>query len=379
MTTEVIENDILGFDPSQLTVNNRTNNERPQSQGNPFIYKTKPQDSKSEDGHYRCVIKPVYNPFNFKDSILEQQSYAIHDEKGWLTVISSLTVGDTSCPIFKAWKKCHYAKKEENPELWKQAALKKDGGNEIFDKRFARYCVVQVLEDENQPELVGKYLFWKLPKAIYELIMNKQSPSPESKKAAIPVMDYLFGRSIELEVVPGPGNPGDERYARDTKYIGELSEDPVSVINPDGSPILNDREQAVLDDYVALCSKIWKSKDPETRESLSAELNANPLTAELRTIYSKVLAGIKTVCPNLIEQLSYKEWNDETKARVQKWIDIVLSGNDPAKSDEVPEVISNNSTDTGDNKADSDYTVPAAEPTTAPFTQPLDNNDDLPF
>ena len=65
----------------------------------------------------------------------------------------------------------------------------------------------QVIEDNNQPDLVGKYMFWKLPKAIWETINAKMAPSPESKKASIPVMDFLFGRAIDLEVTPGPDDP----------------------------------------------------------------------------------------------------------------------------------------------------------------------------
>ena len=92
------ENDILGFDPQSLSVFN-TEEKQPKSQGNPLIYKTRPADSVSDDGHYYATIKVVYNPFNPKQSTLDQQSYTIQDKDGWLTVVSSLTNNDTSCPI----------------------------------------------------------------------------------------------------------------------------------------------------------------------------------------------------------------------------------------------------------------------------------------
>ena len=332
------ENDILGFDPQNLSVFN-TDEQKPQSQGNPLIYKTRPADSKSENGHYYATIKVVYNPFNPKQSTLDQQSYAIHDKDGWLTVVSSLTKNDTSCPIFKAWKKCHYA--DKGTTLWKQAAKIEEGGKALFDKRFARYCVIQVLRDKNQPELEGKFLFWKMPKVIFDLITTKMNPSKDSGKAAIPVMDYLFGRAIDLEVIPGPGNPGDERYSRETKYVAELSEDVVSCISPDGSPLLNDEEQGILDKYVFEMTKVWKEKDPSKRETMKATVDSDENTVALRKFYNeKIFPQIKKWCPNLIEELGYKPWNDEVKARVQRWIDIVLAGNDPAQADEVPEVAS---------------------------------------
>ena len=50
-----IENDILGFDPQSLSVFN-TEEKQPKSQGNPLIYKTRPADSVSDDGH---VLMPL--------------------------------------------------------------------------------------------------------------------------------------------------------------------------------------------------------------------------------------------------------------------------------------------------------------------------------
>ena len=130
--------------------------------------------------------------------------------------------------------------------MQKQALTKDKGGRGLFDKRYARYALIQVIEDNNQPELVGKYLFWKLPKAIWETINAKMAPSPESKKASIPVMDFLFGRAIDLEVTPGPDDPKQPlRKTREITYTGEFTEDIVSCVNPDKSPLLNDEEQEI--------------------------------------------------------------------------------------------------------------------------------------
>lgn len=379
------ENDILGFNPQDLSVFNQE--EQPKSQGNPLIYKTRPADTVSENGHYYATIKIVYNPFNPKQSTLDQQSYAIHDANGWLTVVSSLTQNDTSCPIFKAWKKCHYAdpmKDEASKKLWLQAASKEDdpNGRALFDKRFARYCVIQVLEDNNQPELVGKFLFWKLPKAIYDLITTKMNPAKESGKAPIPVMDYLFGRAIELEVIPGPGNPGDERYARETKYIGTLTEDVVSCINPDGSPLLNDEEQNILDKYVFDMTKVWKEKDATKRDTIKATVDADPNTIALRKFYNeKIFPQIKQWCPNLMEELGYKEWSDNVKERVNKWIDIVLAGNDPASVGNAPEVANIVGTEPKSEATTTTAPTPQASPANdTMFDAGSDNStDDLPF
>lgn len=357
------EAEILGFDPTSLSIFNEPEEK---SSSNPLIYRTRPADSKSEDGIYRSTIKVVYNPHNFKNSIIEQQSYAMNDENGFFSVVSSLTVNDTDCPIFKAWKKCRYS--EAGSTLNKQCLAKKDGGKELFDKRYARYAVVQILEDKNQPDLVGKYLFWKLPKSIWTLINSKMNPSKESNKSPIPIMDFLFGRSIDIEVKPGPDDPKNpERKTREISYEGELSEDAVSCINPDGSPLLNTEEQNVLDEYVSAMNKVWKSKDASERERLLTEINASPNKVKLQEIYKKKLEEIKSVCPNIEEHLSYKEWTPEVKVRVEKWINVVLSGNDPATASAAPEAAKT---------IDNDASVQTQEPL---ISSTVDDKDDLPF
>lgn len=365
------ENEILGFDPMSLSVFNQEETKSSQS-FNSNIYRPRPDESKSEDGHYYSTIKIIYNPYDLKHSILEQQSYGLKDHDGWFTVVSSLTINDTNCPIFKAWKKCHYA--EEGSDLWKQAATVEKGGKGLFDKRFARYVTIQVIKDKNHPELEGKYMFWKLPKSIYDIINAKMNPSKESGKVAIPVMDFLFGRTLDLEVVPGPNDPANpERKARETKYLGELSEEVVSCVNPDGSPILTDDEQEVLDTYVRAMSKVWRTKDPSDRAELLAEVNAAENTKELRTIYARVLEEIKKHCPNLIEELSYKEWDEATKVRVQKWIDAVLACNNPSAEDtaKVNEDILNT--------VGTSVPTPAKTVEPAPVLPTNESDDDLPF
>ena len=331
------ENDVLGFNPQDL-FRNDNEGQTNENKGNGLIYRMRPADSKSEDGIYRATIKVVYNPFDRKNSFLDQQMYAMNDAQGFFSVVSALTLNNEegkNCPIFKAWKKCRYA--EEKSTLWLQQAKKEEGGRALFDKRMARYCVVQILADENQPDLVGSFKLWKIPASIYQIIKQKQDPT-DPKKAAIPVMDFLFGRAIDIEVTPGPDDKNaPERKTREITYAGELSEDIVSCINPDGSPLLTSSEQDILDEYVDAMKKVWKSKDPAERTELLNEVLADPNTAEFRKIYSRVLEEIKTWTPNL-DTLSYHEWTPEVTARVNAWINTVLAGNDPRTASAAPEV-----------------------------------------
>lgn len=358
------EQDVLGFDPQDLFRNDSNENT---SNGNSLVYRMRPADSKDEDGIYRATIKVVYNPFDRKHSFLDQQSYGMNDAEGFFSVISSLTLNNEegkNCPIFKAWKKCHYS--QEGSQLWLQQAKREDGGKQLFDKRSARFCVVQILDDKNQPDLVGSFKLWKIPASVYQIIKQKQDPT-DPKKSAIPVMDYLFGRAIDIEVHPGPDDKANpQRKTREITYTGELSEEVVSCINPDGSPILTSDEQDILENYVESMKKVWKSKDPEERANLMKEVLAEENTAKFRPIYARVLEEIKGWAPN-IDSLSYKEWSPEVAARVQRWIDVVLAGNDPSTVSAAPAAVN---------------TEPAPVPmqgSEAQVTVSTDSNDDLPF
>lgn len=321
-----LENSILGFNPASLSVFTQ-----PEKSSNNFsndIYKPRPAESKSTDGIYRATIRVVYSPHDISHSILERQSYGLTDARGFFQVVSKLTNNDTSCPIFMAWKQCRYSK---NPVLQAQAATKDKGGNGLFDKRFERYVTIQVMDDQNHPELNGKYMFWKLPKFVYDGIINKMNPSEDSKKASIPVMDMLFGRAIYLEVKPGPDDPqAPERKTRETSYsTTEVSDDILSCTNPDGTPLLDAEEQKVLDKYIEMMNPVWKSRDTAKRAELLDVVNADENTVKLGEIYNKVIENMKTFCPNIVEELGYKEWSAETAQRVQDWINIVLDGKNP--------------------------------------------------
>ena len=361
------ENEILGFDPTTVFDSGDSSNN---SSSN--IYKTKPADSKSKDGVYRSTIKVIFNPYDFRRSFLEQTSYGLTDKDGWFSVVSSLTNEDKSCPIFTAWKKCRYAPKDSI--LYKQ--FETEG---LFDKRFARYCLIQVMEDENQPDLQGRYMLWKLPKSILDLIQSKQNPAVESKKAPIPVMDYLVGYSIDLEVRPGPDDPAHpERKQRETKYYGEFSNNIVPCTNPDGSPILNDEERAVIEEYVTAMQEVWESKDREFRDAKKVEITHQPFFPKVSEIYRRVTEDIKSWSPNLKEELGYKPWTPEETERVNNWIKLVLEGKNPAHYVEVEGI----TTSTAAAAPAAAAPTPATPPTKADEVVgnvPSFGGDDLPF
>jgi hypothetical protein len=195
-------------------------------------------------------------------------------------------------------------------------------------------------------------------------------------------MDFLFGRAIDLEVIPGPGKPGDETYTRQTSYRCEITEDIVSCLNPDCSPILTSEQQAIVDAYVDEIKKVWKEKDPARRQVMQQQIDMMPNTAQLKAMYRTVIEKIKSFCPNLIEEMGYKEWIPEVKERVQKWIDIVLQGNDPATISTAPGILVNNTSDPLAGTYDTLAAKPSPSVQQSPMPMPMadeEDDDNLPF
>ena len=216
--------DILGFDPSQLSVFNEP---KSNSFVDPAIYKPNPKFATSEDGVYRSKVRIILNPLSPKDTIVPQAQYWLRSVDGSRPVFSSLSIGDKNCPIFKAWKSLWYSDDEE----------KKERSREIFQKNETQWVLVQILEDKNQPELVGKFKVMKLAKDIYTKMVDLMNPSAESGKTPYPVADYVVGLELSLVVQPGPDDPkAPERKQREISYTLSSFGSYAPVIKTDGTP-----------------------------------------------------------------------------------------------------------------------------------------------
>ena len=393
--------DFLGFNPADV-FDQPTSRNASNGNANNLIYKPRPDESVSEDGIYRSTIQVIYSPQTFvhidaagnvrygwdERSILHQQTYSLHDAHGWLTVVSSLTNNDTSCPLFTAWKKCHFSKPEESDAarvLYNQALSVDKGGKGLFNRRQPCYATIRVIEDANHPEYNGQYMFMKLPKSIRELIETASKTSEADNHPGIPVMDLLYGRAIKLQVIPGEDDKAHpERRLREQSYKGTITKGVVTCTYPDGTSVLTDDEQRILNEYInEMKQRVWDNDEWETmssttfKEKLAETINdirSKENTKKVGAIYKKAIEKFATFIPDLNDELGYKEWSPEVKARVQSWIDIVLSGNDPA-------AVSVQAALTPEATAAID-TAPVTAPQTAAPTQPVVNADpfdDLPF
>lgn len=310
--------DIMGFDPQSLDAF-----QEPVSNTNydVNIYKTNPVKlSKSDDGHYRAKIRVIYNPFNPKKSIVKQETYFIKDINGSLLVRSKLSNDDRDCPIFKAWKSLWFSGDD----------TKKEWAKQMFDKSSAQYCLVQILEDENQPELVGKILAWKLPKTVFTKMSAKMNPAPESKKTPVPVMDYLMGLPLDLDVAPGPDDPSaPERKQREINYdLCEFDNDYAPITKVDGTPLFDESELETIDAFVTAKAEAVKAKTNAKKEA--AMKTIADLTPAIKELYLKSMNYLKENSFDLVDECGYKDWDEATEKRVTDWISLVVNMCNPA-------------------------------------------------
>ena len=307
--------DVMGFNPADLSIFNAPE----VKEANQTVYRTNPKDSKAEDGHYRSKVRVIYNPHDIKQSIVKQANYAMNDQDGFFMVKSKLANNDRTCPIFTAWKKLWFSG-DENKKAW---------ARQMFDKSESQWCLVQILEDENRPELTGQIKVMKLPKAIYVKLDALMNPSPESKKTPVPVMDYIFGRVLEMDVTPGPDDPAHpERKNREIKYdLCTFENDPTPVIKVDGTPFFSDEELELIESYSTAKADLAKAKTEKKKQEAQAIINDNQ--AAIRELYVKVIAYLKDNSLDLVKECGYQPWSDEVTARVNKWINTVLLMQDP--------------------------------------------------
>lgn len=312
--------DIMGFDPSNLNVFNEQEKSNDRDRN---IYKTNPvKMSKSEDGHYHSKIKILYNPFDIRRSIIAQCQYVMHDQDGWLFVNSSLAEGNKECPIFKGWKKLWFSGDE----------AKKEWAKKMFERNESKWVLVQIMEDENQPDLVGQIKIMKLPITVYNKLQAKMHPT-DGKKQPVALMDYLLGPILEMDVQPGPDDPKQpNRKQREINYdLCDFDTEYAVITKTDATPLFTDDEMEIIDAYATAKQAIAKAKTEAKKAEAQAKVQE--LFDDVKTLYQKAINYLKENTVNLDEEVGYHPWDEKTTERVNRWLEAVLNMQDPQASD----------------------------------------------
>jgi hypothetical protein len=360
--------ELMCFDPSQVAAFSEPEQKSNQNQN---LYKTNPlkvDKSVAPDGHYHAKVRIIYNPYDMKMSIVNNAHYAMTDANGFFMVDSKIAFGDRNCFMFKAWKKLHFDNSPDKFTVDGRQYTKKEWGDHMFDKGEERFCLLQVIEDANQPDKVGKFLGWRLPKAIYDVLEAKMHPTDKTK-APQDLMNYLFGPVLELDVTPGPVDPEHpERKQREIKYtLCAFESDPTPIISVTGKDFFNDDERDMIQDYAA-AKKVITDTKASAKKKDEAVAKCKELVEPLKALMQKAMDYIKENAINIVEEFGYHEPNDALRARAEKWCDIVVNKlQNPATYSDGTETQSEKKSDDG-------------ETTQAPAEMPESNpQDDLPF
>lgn len=322
--------EVMSIDPSEV-VTAFQSTQSSTSNANTNIYKTNPVNSVSEDGNYHSRIRVLLNPYDFKHSIVHSARYAMRDAQGFFQVTSSLSVGDKNCPIFKGWKQLWYAKVPDpnNPSEMIEDTTKKAWARKMFQKNEADWVLVQIIEDENQPELAGQFKLMKLPKSIMNRLQAKMNPS-DPKKMKQPLMDYLFGSVLDMNVQPGPDDPkAPERKQREISYdLCDFDTDIQPVIKTDGTQLFTDEELEIIEEYNNANIEMVKAKTQVKRDD--AERKKAELKDKVRSLYAKAVEYLRTYALNPVDECSYNPWTPDVTERVNHWLEKVLNMEDPS-------------------------------------------------
>lgn len=301
---------------------------------NPDLYKTNPNKVSKDvapDGHYYSKVRIIYNPFDKIKSLVSTQTYKFNDAQGFFMVDSVLSHGDKNCPFFKAWKALHYSKDEEKVINYNGQMLnRQEWGDTIFEKNESTYCLVQIIEDQNQPELVGRIMGMKLPKHIKTTLMNKMNPTDKSK-APVDIMNYLFGPVLAMDVIPGPDDPSaPERKNREISYtMCQFDEsEPQPIIKVDGTQLFTDEELDAINDYYAN-KKIASNPKSTAKKKEDAKAKCGALVETIKPMMAKALEYLKENSIDLVKTFGYKEPTAEQMERAMNWLKVVNQFQDP--------------------------------------------------
>lgn len=370
-TEQDILNAAMGLDASGVGGTNPfEKNDGPKV--DPNVYKTHPRDSKSEDHIYRAKVRVIYNPWNYNKSIVSKTEWYLQGQYETLQVTSMLDTKENRRrdPLFRASSEAFLAMdgfaerfvtkmypgpknagkrsqlldefnevtgrgKEAWEKKFKGTALGTailDYAKKTFDNNTSTWCLVQILEDENKPELVGQFKLMKLPKDIQEKLRTLQYPSEVDRKNGkkpTDVMSWCLGYPLEINVQPGDDQDPVVRDRNISYATCAFSTDFEPIRKEDGTALFDDDQMEILCEFEA-ARKLANSK-AKTKKDAAAIEEAAAKIAQGTELFQKVteLTGIalkylRDINVLNVADIEYKPWDAETTEKVDEWIRFAL-------------------------------------------------------
>jgi hypothetical protein len=179
------------FDVSSIEVNSTTTSS---GSGADFF---KPSPDNGKQGVYEAVVRFVPYLKDKECSIIKKhETFLTHPNGTRKSVYSYRSIGQSdSCPIVKAWREMNGSKDASINER------KKD-----FEQKEKWWCLVQILQDNNKPETVGKVMIWNFGWTLIKKIQDQMGGSSSGMKSRNP-FDVINGRPMRVKVIKKAGYP----------------------------------------------------------------------------------------------------------------------------------------------------------------------------
>lgn len=318
--TQNYVDETMSFDYGDLNVFNKNTKSNAQSrerQVNPRQYNPQPtlkEDGKSKNTK-RCKLRVLLNPFNPKASFVEKQTYSLEDGDGRLVVDS--VKGD-------AIRNGFYALFAKHPEGDRRTDIstseEKQNAKLWYSNSTSTYALVQVIEDKDNPDLVGKFLFWKIPvKSILKPMMAMMRPDPESGERPEPLLNLLIGSALKLVIIPSD----DVKNNRDVDYsTSKWDTDICPIIKTDGTKLFSTDEYATLRKYNDLHKQLFEARQSENNDD---EVNAivaqlSEMKTEIERLNNIAVEYVKANAFDLEQECGPRPWTARQTERVNSFV-----------------------------------------------------------
>ena len=190
-----------------------------------------PEPTKGVAGVYKATVRFIPNLNNIPKSIIHKYvaylENPLTNEKR--TLDSYRTLGkekQKECPICQMFFKLY---NEEDASLRQH--------DRMFIQKDVYYGLVQVLEDDANPQNVGRILWWRFGKTVHEKL--DQEKNPTKGKGHLP-HDVFDGRPFLVEVYKKGGKDGNNSYDR-CKFF-DYDEDEPGAVLIDGEKLTMDMD-----------------------------------------------------------------------------------------------------------------------------------------
>ena len=155
-------------------------------------YKVSYKDKKCTTGMYESIIRFIPNCKDTERNYIKKYVSWVKNpllNKG-MYVDNERTVGGSSAIndlFYKFW--------ETNVKSYQDFAKKHLSTNVSYAS------LIQVVDDKQHPELVGKILVWKYGKKIYDKLVNEEHPSNPAQGSGINPFNPIYGRRFYIKCV----------------------------------------------------------------------------------------------------------------------------------------------------------------------------------